>query len=575
MLPTSLLPITGLIRRELLSSLRGSRYFYIVLLAVVIAGISIAGLWPPDNPMPWQMKSASQGIMILLGLTLGGGAAISIPALAGSSIVSEREEETFELLAMSTAKPWHVLIAKLINSAGHYLLLVAALAPFAACAFFLVGVNTQVLWRTLLIISTTTLAWAAAGVLCSAKMKKPMAAVGVSYLAMIFILGLPWFVPIGVLELFNVNIGDDFLDNFGIYALPMISFIVALEGGPASTRNTYSVEICSLVNIAITILLILIAHALVRRNWGMSERVEEEKPVFRRRAPVVHRDRPGIIPRPRHLFDGTTNPVYLREAWYEYPIRRWMGALQVGVPFILAFCATGLTALVFVINFNRNDDWMIAFVFWHFAEAMLLPLLLAALTANMFTKEHERENIDALRMTLLQPWEIFSGKLFASLRVAGLLLASGAVGSAFLIVTLIKPVDLGDWARLSGFQHIACAFIMIAECLAVTWAVTAFCSILTRKMAPAVVLSFVLSAIMLGGIAVMVIVVGEGMRMYRVQNWVGMFSPYFAYGLLLDDATNRYSIFGWNWSHLVVAVIIAAFLAAAAQLFVTRHMRDQ
>ncbi len=559
MLPPSLMPITGLIRRELLSSLRGSRYFYIVLLAVVIAGISIAGLWPPDNPMPWQMKSASQGIMILLGFTLGGGAAISIPALAGSSIVSEREEETFELLAMSTAKPWHVLIAKLINSAGHYLLLVIALAPFAACAFFLVGVNTQVLWRTLLIISTTTLAWAAAGVLCSAKMKKPMAAVGVSYLAMIFILGLPWFLPIGVLELFNVRVANDFLDKFAIFALPIISFIVALEGGPASTRNTYSVEICSLINIGLTIVLILIAHALVRRS-----------------KPLVRRDRPSIIPRPRRLFDGTTNPAYLREAWYEYPIRRWMGALQVGVPFVLAFCATGLTALVFLVNFPRNDDWMVAFVGWHFMEAMLLPLLLAAMTANMFTKEHERENIDALRMTLLRPWELFSGKLFASLRVAGLLLASAAVGSIFLVITLVDPINRPhNLTELSGIQNIACAFIMIAECLAVTWAVTAFCSILTRKMAPALVLSIVLSAIMLGGLAMMVIVVGEGMRVFRVENWVGMFSPYFAYGLLLDDATNRYSNFGWNWSHIFVAVIVGAFLTASAQLFVTRHMRDR
>jgi len=94
-------------------------------------------------------------------------------------------------------------------------------------------------------------------------------------------------------------------------------------------------------------------------------------------------------------------------------------------------------------------------------------------------------------------------------------------------------------------------------------------------MAPALVLSIVLSAIMLGGLAMMVIVVGEGMRVFRVENWVGMFSPYFAYGLLLDDATNRYSNFGWNWSHIFVAVIVGAFLTASAQLFVTRHMRDR
>ena len=77
--------------------MRASTVTYIVLLAVVIAGISIAGWWPEDKSSPWEMKNASQAILIFLGMTLGGGAAITIPALAGSSIVSEREEETIEL----------------------------------------------------------------------------------------------------------------------------------------------------------------------------------------------------------------------------------------------------------------------------------------------------------------------------------------------------------------------------------------------------------------------------------------------------------------------------------------------
>jgi len=245
-----LLPITALIRRELISSLRQSRYFYLVLVAVGAAGIVVLAAWPPERPMPWQMKNASETMFIFLGMTLGIGAAVMVPALAGSSIVSEREEETFELLAMTTARPWHVLTAKLVNSAGHYLLLVAALAPFAACAFFLVGMNTEILWRTLLIVSTTALVCAAVGVLCSAKLTKPMAAVGVSYLAMLFILGLPILLLMIVLELFGARVLDDFLDHVGIYTLPIVAFVVALGGGPSSVAQSYSVEICSALNVA-------------------------------------------------------------------------------------------------------------------------------------------------------------------------------------------------------------------------------------------------------------------------------------------------------------------------------------
>lgn len=174
---TDLLPITALIRRELLTSLRQQRYFWLGALCTFIAAVVTILQWPRANAMPWEMVARSEQTFFFTTFTLAIGTLLGIPALAGSSIVIEREEETFELLAMTTARPWHVLLAKLINAAGHFMMLLVALMPIAAAAYFLVGLNITVLWQSLLAIASAALVSAAAGVVCSAMSQRPMVGV--------------------------------------------------------------------------------------------------------------------------------------------------------------------------------------------------------------------------------------------------------------------------------------------------------------------------------------------------------------------------------------------------------------
>jgi hypothetical protein len=571
---TNLLPITGLIRRELISSLRQKRFFYIVLIAVAAAGLSIIAMWPPERPMPWQMRSASESIFIALGLTLAIGAALSVPALSGSSIVSERVEQTFELLAMTTAKPWHVLLAKLINSAGHYLLLVIALMPFAACAFFLVGMNLDVLWRTLMIVSSTALLCAAIGVMCSAKLRNPMAAVGLSYLGMITVLGWPLLLLLIVLELFGFHVVDDFLNRIGIYVMPMVAFVTALGGGPSATSTTRNVEVCSALTVAAAILVLLVAHMLVRRNWGMSATTEHGTQEQERPKPLVQTaDRKPRSYRPARNFRALLNPVLLREHWYDYPMSGWMLFLQVGVPFALAFSACGLIALLHLLGMTgQNSEAMLALIGWQILQAMLLPVLMAALTANIFTKEHERENIDALRMTLLRPLEIFWGKMLASLRVGMTLLLAACLGSLPLLVIVLVPVKFNPWNSITPGTMIFYAFLMLVESIALVWAVTAYCSIEARRMASAVVTSFIIGAMLLGGNAMAIVMVGESMGFYDVDTWVGMFSPYFAYALYLSSPNSSDAIDGWRASHFLAMATVFLFSALGGWRFTKSHM---
>jgi len=269
-MPEALLPILGLIRRELVSSLRTSRYFYLVLIAVVLSTLSVMMLWPRANSLPMEMAGASSSIFVALTLVLAGGAALAVPALAGSSIVSEREEGTFELLAMTSAKPWHIIVAKLTNAAGHYLLLLVSLAPLVASAFFLVGLNIDSLWKSLLIVSSTAMLCATAGVFCSCVVRKPMAAVGLSYVAMLTIVGFPMLLLLVVAEVLGFRRIEPFLSDFGMYVMPMFAYVELVEGGPT---GRHPVEICSALCIAISIMLIIIAHFMVRRNWGEAAEV--------------------------------------------------------------------------------------------------------------------------------------------------------------------------------------------------------------------------------------------------------------------------------------------------------------
>jgi len=558
-MPESFLPIVGLIRRELVSSLRQPRYFYATLFAVIAACIGVIALWPRENSTPWEMRSASQGMVTFFGFTLGLGAVLTVPALAGSSIVSEREEETFELLAMTTARPWHVIVAKFVNSAGHYLLLVVAMTPAAASAYFLVGLDITMLLRILLIVSSTALACAAAGVVSSAILRRPMAAVGVSYLAMITILGFPQLLLLLVIELLDVARMDPLLTKFGMFTMPLLAFVVAINGGPGNAVNKFPVETCSACCVFLALVLIVIAHLLVRRHWGMpTERATPppEKTGERARAPRVP------------LFQMYRNPVYVHERWFEYPMTGWTLFLVVAVPFALSFSACGLIVLIRVLNDqSASED---AYIGWQILQAVLLPALLIAMTGNLFTKEQERSNLDALRMTLLNSGEIYWGKLRATLRACGIMLAAAAIGATPLL--LWPPLWSGE-----GVINMFGASIMILECMFVAWAVSGWASLRTRRMASSLVLAYVLTAFCLFGNALIFGLLGNTISgFYLNERWMGLISPYFAFALIFSGRPNYDEWTGvWLASHVVMATLVTAPLTSGYRLLVTRHLRER
>jgi len=550
----AMLPITGSIQRELISSLRNPRYFYLVLIGAFIALLCVFTLWPRPNPTPWEMSSASSTIFIFLALTLAGGAAISIPALSGSSIVTEREEDTFELLAMTSAKPWHIVVAKLANAAGHYFLLMAALAPIAASAFFLVGLNTELLWKTLLVITSTTLACAAAGVLCSCLVRKPMAAVGLSYLAMMTIVGMPLLLLLIVLELLDFRIVDQFLTHFGVYIMPVFAFAVAVDAGPTGTSNQLAVEFCSALCVLLALVCVVAAHISVRRHWGMpSELVAKSARRFGRR----YRWR---------QFSDHSNVQYERERRFEFPLRGWSGLLIVWVPLGLSLLAS--TTFIGVAANTSDRALQQVYLAWQTLQAVLLPGLLIAITGNLFTKEIERSNFDALRSTLIREESLVAGKLMAALRVAGILFIMALLGTAPIFIAGL-PIT---------FRTHFYATFMLGTCLLTTWSITACCSATAKRMPSAVVASFVLSAVMMIGVAIVIIVIDESLAEIFLSNteWWAILSPYLA-GLIAASSNPAINLDEWRiWqvSQGVTLFMVLAFVVETFRRYRKRCAQD-
>ncbi len=484
--PTSLLPITALIRRELLTSLRQQRYFWLIAAGVGFASFFAIMEWPGEYARPQLMALRSKDIFFELAFTLAMGVVMVIPALAGSSIVTEREEETYELLAMTAARPWQVLLAKLLNSAGHFMVMLIALMPVAACAFFLVGLDIDLLWRTLVIISASALLCAAVGVVCSAFSQRPMAAIGSSILAAILLLGLPCILFCVVLQLFDL-VDLQFSMTVCQYFCPALVFMFNFSM-PLPTATTA----CAMVCIVASLLCIAVAHRGLRATWGTALTAGNATGNMKSflRWPLLTSPQP---------FEADVNPIYARDRHFDYDRSLAMRGFTIALPFLLSFSACTLIAIAAYVG--QASTAQAAFVGWSALQAVLLSVLLAALTAKLFTKERERGNMDMLRMTLVEDYDVVQGKLATFIYVARSMFLSALAGAVPILIA--APPLANDAFPIFCVLAIA----MLVECLVLVSFATCFASLVSNKTAVAISLSIVLGTMaLIGNILVLAII---------------------------------------------------------------------
>lgn len=413
----SLLPVSAMLRREVLASLRRPRTIFfvggttglmLILFLVRLPGDMYSLRSSPDSVL-------SPIIFALLLLTL-----VLIPPLIVYTVREEKQKETLDLLAMSLVRPEFILLGKLISVGAPYVLTLIAILPVFGVCFFFVGLEVKLFALLCTGLLYAAIQTACTAAFCAVSVHSPVKAVLLTYplLLVFFSVGCPVLGVTSQVEGFGAQL---------FFSIVSVGFILLFSALP------FSAAVESFIRVT-------------EPPVGKNERLIHDPARLRKR----RRQFPFYLDDPcssRRPIGDRQNAMYCREL-ITSPFGRT--SLQVWKGLIYAVCFVGMIA---VTSFAGTAQHVYQMMLVH---AGILCLVVPVFTATLMAKEHELDNLDMLRMTLLTPREILRGKVLAGLRfVLPLFLAPAAAlmmmwwagaNSSSLLAASLPP-----WVALANF----------------------------------------------------------------------------------------------------------------------------
>jgi hypothetical protein len=411
-------PTGALLKREVVVNLRSARVYWalgsatglliVVVLMELMPWKEIGDFlehwtWPAEGMDVFTAKLLSRYLLRSVTGALLAGSALILPALAGSAIVSEKEQDTYTQLRLTLLRPMGVVAAELASTAGFFLALVVFVVPVLGTAFFLVGVDERELLVAIGGIAVYAVNFSLAGLACSAFFNRTHVAIIFSYGAMLMLVG-------GSAVL--VMIGHDAQWWPADEQMVLVMMTPAMIFAPEMV-SLETVVVALSYQAMVGMVLFFAATVLVWRPPRPKEMVGE---VRHRLAALGRRGLSGVWTRElikwrRGPIAEDVNPMLAKEL-------RWGLLGQVPRPVKLAAMGlAGLGLLAFMVTRPRSEfnDYFGLLMTVLAASVTAAP----ALTASGIAKEYERDCMDFLRLTLLTPARIVRGKLWASLMQMG------------------------------------------------------------------------------------------------------------------------------------------------------------
>lgn len=511
-------PGQALFRRELNQTLRNSRYYSFMAIALCCFTAVVITTWPDAKQQynPQYMTNFSTDVVRGLSSLIAFLVCLLVPAIAGSSISLERENETYDMLYMTQVRPFWVVFAKLTTSLGVIVLCAVAMLPVAGAVFFLVGVSWTEFLMDYVIIALLALACGAAAICASAFFRRTVIAMAVSYTAMLAIIGLifPFLMLVtelfsGSMRAYNTNQGllggasyditrafFDMMEALSKLTPLYLLFgdLLNASGTGIMTPNpgivTYAICIAALLSVAFYAYWLAVwrvAQCPVERNQKQTEPIDNTVQLHERRKKFPYylidpHKRKAMIPDRR-------NPMMVKELRWGLlgELSRLTRIFYVSLMFsIFILCGLFMNASIYNTAASTRSAMLIMM--------SLNLLLLPALLANILTKEHEQGNMDMLRMTLISPRDVILGKLTAGfLTMLPFYFATLFASSFIFIITLFI------WHDYATSWIIAQGLITLFVVMFFTVSLTLLVSACTRNTQTAIILSYILSLLALFG----------------------------------------------------------------------------
>ncbi len=440
------------LQRELLTNLRANRAFVLMLVYQMALASVLLVAYPSGQRVDLSTdSSAARQLVDFFFLGQYVLASLMAPTFAAGAISGEKERKTYEMLLASPLRPWAIVIGKMVASLTHLAVLIIASLPIIMLALPLGGVSIYEVLGAYLWLMISIVLFGSIGLACSCGFRRTSSSLVVSYLIILplVILGALFWRGLESSGSIRLWIATFFLP-------PLYLSISALLCRWTAHRLLYPPDVGS-------------------EGKDVIDLEEESKNAI---GMVIQRDQfPDRLfapPRRTALMKDSANPVYDKEIHAE-----------------LFSQGTLMLRLVIQISMLLAIPLMAAFLFirpmycpWYISYVLVFNILVAPVfSAGAITSERERQTLELLLTTVLQPWQILWGKLLAGFRVSYVL-------TMFLMWPMVLAFILGFQMYYSNWLAVVSFFAIVFVAAAFNSVSALFCSAICKKSSVAMLMSY-------------------------------------------------------------------------------------
>lgn len=395
------------------STLRSGRTLALAAVYLLVLAGMAWYLWPAQGVYS-VTEQASRSIVTTFTLTLMGLVILYAPPFSATSVVSERERNSFDLLYATRLRPHEILLGKLFASIALLVLFVVLSFPFFAASFFLGAVSVAETVRIYGAVLLTALLTALIGLAVSTRARHSHGALMTTYFLLVFLAVFPW-LPWLLLR----NLPDWAPAAYRLRALSPPAAVasillpgfdpahlVSATGAPAwQFYFAYAIGLSLLIALY---LLVYFQHPYRGRGGRAEGVIDDRRRIVRRklRFPFYLID---PMRRRKHLA-GWVNPIFAREM----RSKAFGGGIWVFRGAYLCLAGSVLLMIVVLGQLGRFDPHHVKAIAIGFQVALVV-LFVPSLTASAVSHEHERFSFDGLRMAHIGPGTFLRGKVWQAL----------------------------------------------------------------------------------------------------------------------------------------------------------------
>ncbi len=224
--------INPILKREIRTLMRLYRSFLVVGFYVLIQlGIMFFVLKDNTGSIAYQgfHPSNTVGLYIFLFGSQLAFILIMTPIIAGSSISGERERQTLDLMLITKMSSFNIIVGKLLSSIAMVVLILISSLPVFAIVMYYGGITFIEILEMAIFCITSAIFAAAISIYFSARYKKTIVALVISYLVLLAFCFFGITADIFVSRIFNFNLADNSFIT-ALYSLnPFVGYLSLVD----------------------------------------------------------------------------------------------------------------------------------------------------------------------------------------------------------------------------------------------------------------------------------------------------------------------------------------------------------